>query len=100
MKTWQIQTVTKFVIYDGAKIVFQSYESIIVEVNNDTKTITFGRDWDYSRTTRKYRNMFFNDYIYELSTLDNKKCVEAAINDGFVFDKIGRQWTVRFDKAL
>jgi hypothetical protein len=36
---------------------FQSYDSIIVFEDRNVN-ITLGRDWDYSRTTGKYRNIF------------------------------------------
>ena len=43
--------------FDGG-IVFQSYNSVIaVKLYNDNK-VYLGDDWDYSRTTGKYRNKF------------------------------------------
>lgn len=46
--------------------VLQSYDSIIVvefyyrEDNKHSNKIYFGTDWNYSRTTSKYRNMWLN----------------------------------------
>lgn len=53
----------QFIIEDGEKICFQSYDSMIVTINHNTNTITIGKDWDYSRTTGKYRNMFLSQYF-------------------------------------
>jgi len=51
------------VIYvDGSRI-FQSYSSTIAIVTGNK--VTLGRDWDYSRTTGKYRNQFLGEGIAE-----------------------------------
>lgn len=48
---------------------FQSYKSIIaVEVEDKTY---FGNDWDYSRTTSKYRNLFTG-----LDSTDTRKAID------------------------
>ena len=59
----------QFIIIDGDKEVFQSYNSVIVVkewtcnghliVKLDVKT------WDYSVTTTKYRNQFLNETAKE-----------------------------------
>ena len=36
------------------KIVFQSYESIVLEYDNKADRITLGKDWSYSKTTLKH----------------------------------------------
>ncbi len=41
-------------------IYFQSYDSMIVFIPNNGKT-QLGPDWNYSRTTGKYRNMFLGE---------------------------------------
>lgn len=51
----------QFVIENGAVTVFQSYASTIAEIDRHNRTITIHPDWNYSRTTGKYRNEFFND---------------------------------------
>ena len=63
---------------------FQSYDSPIVEINKEHKTITVYRDWDYSMTTGKYSNQFMRDNgFYELS---NKKDFEKYMNLGMYND--------------
>lgn len=49
-----------FVVYhDDGTVDFQSYDSIIVR-KKDGK-IYLGKDWDYSKTTGKYRNQFLGE---------------------------------------
>lgn len=72
----------QFIISGDGKIVFQSYKSMIAEVDFNNHTITFGEDWDYSVTTGKHRNIFFRDYA-RFDELTTKKGVEKAIKDGY-----------------
>ena len=44
---------------------FQSYDSIIVFINNNGKVFLDENDWDYSRTTGKYRNIFLGENMSE-----------------------------------
>lgn len=55
----------QFVIYTNEGKYFQSYESIIVFIPNDGTPVRLGSDWEYSRTTGKYRNLFLNETIAE-----------------------------------
>ena len=50
----------QFVIVDddANKMTFQSYDSMIVEIDWQNSIVTFGKDWNYSVTTSKYRNEF------------------------------------------
>lgn len=64
------EVANQFVIDDGRRIVFQSYDSMIAEIDYSTNTIKIGADWDYSRTTSKYRNAFFKEYIPTLASAD------------------------------
>ena len=48
----------QFIIVTDEGITFQSYNSNIAFIPNSGK-IQLGTDWDYSRTTGKYRNIFF-----------------------------------------
>jgi hypothetical protein len=50
----------QFIITDGNKTKFQSYDSIIAVKEEGKKTI-IGKDWDYSVTTGKYRNLFLGE---------------------------------------
>jgi hypothetical protein len=71
----------QFVIYGEGKKIFQSYDSIIAVVDYNNKTIELGRDWNYSRTTGKHRNIFFRDYanIPDLASLDG---ISKALKNG------------------
>tara|TARA_R110002012_G_scaffold213690_3_gene384779 strand:- start:910 stop:1197 length:288 start_codon:yes stop_codon:yes gene_type:complete len=59
----------QFIIEHNGKKYFQSYRSVIaVKQNYDFKTgkyeiILDEQDWDYSRTTGKYRNEFLGEGI-------------------------------------
>tara|TARA_R110002012_G_scaffold36778_1_gene103744 strand:+ start:43 stop:312 length:270 start_codon:yes stop_codon:yes gene_type:complete len=56
----------QFIIRTGTKIIFQSYNSIIAEINRKTNKITLDKYyWDYSVTTGKYRNQFLSEGIAE-----------------------------------
>ena len=68
----------QFIIEDGQKVTFQSYNSTIATIDYKNAIIYIGCDWDYSRTTNKYRNMFFNEFgFYEIaSTKEIRKALE------------------------
>lgn len=55
----------QFVIEDGNRKVFQSYDSTIVEVkwHTDFCEVNIGYDWDCSRTTTKYFKIFLMDEV-------------------------------------
>ena len=76
----------QFIIEDESKICFQSYDSMIVTIDHDTKTITIGKDWDYSKTTGKYRNKFLSKY-FDIA-LGTKAGLEYWIEQG----KIGEYY--------
>lgn len=61
----------QFIIADDHRMIFQSYDSMIVDIDFFNSTITFGKDWDYSTTTAKYRNEFLRMYFPSLA--DGKK---------------------------
>ena len=77
------EVANQFVIEDGSRIVFQSYNSMIAEIDKSAKTIKIGANWDYSRTTGKYRNAFFEDYI---PTLNSAQAVRKALETGYTED--------------
>ena len=84
----------QFEIWGNDFVIFQSYSSMICKVGNDT--ITFGGDWDYSRTTSKYLYIFLRDRGLDVS---NKKDVLKMIKEG----KASSRWTeytVILDEAL
>jgi hypothetical protein len=55
----------QFEIYDKKGRYFQSYNSIIVFINNKGQVYLDEYYWDYSTTTGKYRNKFLGDYGIE-----------------------------------
>ena len=57
--------------------IFQSYNRMILKWENG-KIIEIGADWEYSRTTGKYRNLL---------TGMNKKEFEKMLNNEFEWDK-------------
>ena len=52
---------------DESIVSFQSYSSTIATINHNDNTITIGRDWDYSNTTRKYRNAFLAEFVPQIA---------------------------------
>lgn len=62
MKVEQFYNKNQFLIRGEGKIVFQSYNSIIAEIDKDGN-LKLGKDWDYSNTTAKHLYLFLNDYV-------------------------------------
>lgn len=73
------KTVNQFVILEDDSIFFQSYDSLICIKTNTT--ITFGCDWDYSKTTMKYLNIFLSNYID--AHFKGAQTIRKAIKDGY-----------------
>lgn len=70
----------QFIIDDGHRTVFQSYESTIAVINRDNMTIEIHPSWDYSRTTGKYKNIFFDEC--NLHELASKAGLVKAMKEG------------------
>ena len=89
----------QFIIEDGNKVYFQSYNSMIACIDYNTKTITIGEDYNYSVTTGKYRNKFFDDMGFdEIATLAK---LDKALKNKMV--KIGIceiEYTITLDVNL
>lgn len=91
MKVRQLENKNQFVLEDEKKLIFQSYESTIAIYNKRNKTIIFGKNWDYSNTTRKHLYIFIdeelplNENTKELIetkyTNNRKKAIQQLIND-------------------
>lgn len=62
----QFYNKNQFLFYDDRKLIFQSYDSIIAEIDKKTGELFFGNDWNYSNTTRKHLYLFLSDYKYEI----------------------------------
>lgn len=63
----------QFLIYTSEGLYFQSYDSVIAYRNNNGNIFLDVNDWDYSKTTGKYRNLFLRE---------DKKTTEKKIADG------------------
>lgn len=74
----------QFIIENGNVYTFQSYNSVIAVVDFDNSIITIGGDWNYSTTTSRYRNAFFEGL--GLDEMSNTASVREAIKDGEVAD--------------
>lgn len=56
----------QFIIRDNeGNTFFQSYDSIIVKKDKEGKIFLDSDNWDYSKTTGKYRNLFLGESIKE-----------------------------------
>ena len=55
----------QFELYTSKGKYFQSYNSVIIFINNNGQVYLDEQDWDYSTTTGKYRNMFLGEGIAE-----------------------------------
>ena len=64
MRVNQFHVKNQFVISDNGNTYFQSYNSIIVKRDINNK-ITLGNNWNYSKTTERYRNLFLNETTKE-----------------------------------
>lgn len=70
----------QFIITDGNVYTFQSYNSVIAIVDFDNSIITLGSDWNYSTTTSRYRNKFFE--VLGLDEMSDTASVREAIKNG------------------
>jgi hypothetical protein len=58
---------------DNGNRFFQSYDTIIVKIDNNRKVFLDAESWDYSNTTSKYRNLFLGE-----DTKATKKKIETG----------------------
>lgn len=72
----------QFIIENGNVYTFQSYNSVIAVVDFDNSIITIGGDWNYSTTTSRYRNKFFE--TLGLDEMSNTANAREAIRNGEV----------------
>lgn len=92
----------QFIISDDHRMIFQSYESMIVDLDFFNSKITFGKDWNYSVTTSKYRNEFLSMYFPSLA--DTKKLKELekiarAMDDNQFEYQLGAFiYTIKFER--
>lgn len=84
----QFYNKNQFIMNDEKKIVFQSYDSIIAVIDKKSGKVVFGKDWDFSKTTRKHLYMFLNDYKYEIGA----DLYAAIFRGGFQYSKNKREF--------
>lgn len=79
----------QFVIDYERTRALQSYESLVLSYDYNTKTLFVGTDYNYSNTTRKYVNLFLNDYLNfwelntkELSKLERNNATSYTLTNG------------------
>lgn len=63
---------SQFILATGKDVIFQSYKSTIAIVRCG-ELIYIGSDYDYSKTTSKFRNIFFKKYLKKLDTTKELK---------------------------
>lgn len=83
----------QFCIVDNGTIALQSYDSLIVEIDNNTKIITVYPYWDYSRTTAKYRCAFMRDEGFD--SMSSKAGFKKAMDAGFAANTNGTTYAVK-----
>lgn len=72
--------VNQFAFDDWNKSVFKSYNSICAVIDWKAQKITLGKDWNYSKTTKKHLYAFFCDmWLHSLNCVEN---VRNALKDG------------------
>lgn len=64
MKVEQFLNKNQFRLYDNNVEMLQSYDSLVVRIENNI--ITLGRDWDYSTTTSKHVYAFIKEYAWNV----------------------------------
>jgi hypothetical protein len=55
----------QFIIVTDEGTMFQSYGSIIAFIRRGSGKTELGKNWNYSRTTTRYRNIFLNESTKE-----------------------------------
>lgn len=73
--------VNQFVITDGDKVFFQSYDSMVAMWDKKARKLYVTRYWDYSATTRKHFYIFLNDYTAVRGTREN---ILQELRDGTI----------------
>jgi len=61
--------INQLVIKGENKVTFQSYDSTIAILDEAKNTLTIGKNWDYSNTTRKW----FYEFLRQYARINAKK---------------------------
>ena len=70
----------QFILTEYGFTLFQSYNSPIVEIDRTNNVIIVYRDYDYSNTTRKYRNEFMTEQGFD--EMATSKGFEKFLREG------------------
>ena len=79
----QFYNKNQFIMNNDKKIIFQSYDSIIAVIDKKTGKIVFGKDWDFSNTTRKHLYLFLNDYKNEIASFQYSKIFHGGFDESY-----------------
>lgn len=79
MKVKNLCNKNQFLMDDEKQTIFQSYDSIIAIYNKENHELTFGCDWDYSKTTLKHLYIYLRDVIYYDMTQEQKQDITNAL---------------------
>ena len=79
MKVKKLCNKNQFLMEDENQTIFQSYDSIIAIYNKENHDLTFGCDWDYSKTTLKHLYIYLRDVIYYDMTQEQKQDITNAL---------------------
>lgn len=80
-------------------ITFQSYDSTVCQILlGDESIIKFGRDWDFSTTTKKNLVIFLSHYPVT-KELTSSKDIKKAIEEGYILFK-GEEIPVVYDEIM
>lgn len=91
---WANQFVIRFDDYNID--ILQSYNSKVVMIDFSENHISFGDDWDYSKTTMKAVCKFLTDNIGDLENGKpwNAHNIRKALESGEAVDDYGTKWTL------
>lgn len=75
MKVIESFNKNNFIIENDGAFTFQSYDTLICEIDFKQKVLKIGDMWDYSATTSKHFYKFLENYcnVMDLNTKSNKK---------------------------
>lgn len=93
--------VNQLVIYEGSKTWFQSYDSVIIEIDGEYQKITVGCDWDYLITTIKCLKIFLKEELRwsdEAVEEFKKKLRKVQSSDDNIF--VFNNFSIIYDKDL
>lgn len=79
MKVKQLENKNQFLMEDEKQAIFQSYDSIIAIYDKEKHILTFGCDWDYSKTTLKHLYIYLRDVIYYNMTPEQRQNIMEAL---------------------